>query len=308
MRKYYLLVIVGFFFAFCSSIFAESLNVSFNEEYLSILYGPRKIADYRYSKVPFKPYVKELFTPSGLQVLEDAPSGHLHHHGLMFAVGVDDINFWEEVDKSGSELHQKFSDINIQSNAPIPLASFVEQLNWKSPEQEQPKLIETRKISAGYWQQENANVLLWNTMLENPSESQSVKLTGHHYFGLGARLIETLPEKVEIISLTEDNLENVRGDEYLRDSPWCAMVVKNDAGTFTLLMVDSTKSVRFPPRWFTMRIPFVYISATRNLWKEPFEVKPKEKALFNHILVLWDGEKSKEYLGKVAKNISNFWE
>jgi len=300
-------VIISIFFTFCNSIFAERMNISFNEEYLSVLYGPRKIADYHYSKVPFKPYVKELYTPSGLQVLEDAPSGHLHHHGLMFAVGVDDTNFWEEVDKSGSELHQKFSDLNIQSAAPIPLASFVEQLNWKSPEQEQPKLIETREIATGYWQQENANVLLWNTLLENPSESQIVKLTGHHYFGLGARLIETPPEKVEIISLTEENLENVRGDEYLRDSPWCAMVVKNDVGTFTLLIVDSTKSVRFPPRWFTMRIPFVYISATRNFWKEPLEVKPKEKVLFNHILVLWDGEKSKEYLGKVAENVSSFW-
>ena len=29
-------------------------------------------------------------------MVRDAPSDHLHHHGLMFAVQVNEVNFWEE--------------------------------------------------------------------------------------------------------------------------------------------------------------------------------------------------------------------
>lgn len=301
-----------FFCMLCSILFsvvvsAESVNLSMTDEFLSFFSGPRKIADYRYAKVPFKPYIKRFFTPSGLQVLEDAPHDHLHHHGIMFAVAVNDKNYWEEIEKSGRQIHQKFSNIHISEKLPIPMSSFFEELIWKSPDRDIPQLTEIRKISSGYWEQENANIILWETQLENPSDTDIARLTGHHYFGLGIRLLTTPLENVEIITPVEDNLENVRGDEYLRNSPWCAIVVKNEMGTFTLLIVDSPESIRFPARWFTMRMPFVYISATRNLWKEPIEISPQNKILCKNALVLWDGVKTKETLEKAVEEINNLW-
>lgn len=295
------------FFSILFSVvaFAEDVNLLMTDESLSFFNGPRKIADYQYAKVPFKPYIKRFFTPSGLQVLEDAPHDHLHHHGLMFAIAVNDTNYWEESEKSGHQIHQKFSSINVREKLPILTSSFIEELAWKSPEKDIPQLIETRKISSGYWEQENANIIFWETQLGNPSETETAKLTGHHYFGLGIRLLTTPLEKVDIITPVEDNLENVRGDEYLRNSPWCAVVVKNEIGTFTLLILDMPDSVRYPARWFTMRMPFVYISATRNLWKEPLEISPGDKISCKSILILWDGEKTKEMLGKAVEEINN---
>ncbi|HOQ31803.1 MAG TPA: PmoA family protein [Candidatus Hydrogenedens sp.] len=305
MKNASLFLCMLFSILFSISVCAESGNLFMTDEFLSFFNGPRKIADYRYTNVPFKPYIKRFFTPSGLQVLEDAPHDHLHHHGLMFAIAVNDTNYWEESEKSGHQIHQKFSNINIGEKLPISMSSFVEELAWKSPEKDIPQLTEIRKISSGYWEQENANVILWETQLENPSETEIAKLTGHHYFGLGIRLLTTPLEKVDIITPIEDNLENVRGDEYLRNSPWCAIVVKNEIGTFTLLMVDMPDSVRYPARWFSMRMPFVYISATRNLWKEPLEISPRDKVLCKNILVLWDGEKTKEALEKAVEEINN---
>lgn len=303
MKNYFFIIILSMLFSI--NIFSENVNVSMDNQFLSFFYGSRKIADYRYTEVPFKPYVKQFFTPSGLQVLEDAPHDHLHHHGLMFAVAVNDTNYWEESQKSGHQIHQKFSNLNINKDAPIPMSSFVEELIWKSPAVENPQLVETRKISSGYWEQGNANVILWETQLENPSDVDTAKLTGHHYFGLGIRLLTTPLENVEIITPIEENLENVRGDEYLRNAPWCAVVVKNTLGTFTLLIIDFPESVRFPARWFSMRTPFVYLSATRNLWKEPLEISPKDKVLLKHALVLWDGEKTKGDLEKAVEEINN---
>ena len=46
-------------------------------------------------------YIKELFTPGGVQVLRDSPPDHKHHHGLMFAIGVDGVDFWGEETGAG---------------------------------------------------------------------------------------------------------------------------------------------------------------------------------------------------------------
>ncbi len=305
MKKYYSFVVILFSVSFSINVLSEDINISMGNQFLSFFYGPRKIADYKYNEVPFKPYMKHFFTPSGMQVLEDAPHDHLHHHGLMFAIAVNNTNYWEESQKSGYQIHQKFSNLDINKDIPIPMSSFVEELIWKSPASENPQLTETRKIASGYWEQENANLILWETLLENPSNTDTAKLTGHHYFGLGIRLLTTPLQNVNIITPVEETLENVRGDEYLRNAPWCAVIVKNTMGTFTLLIVDFPDSVRFPARWFSMRTPFVYLSATRNLWKETFEIPPKDKVLLKHALILWDGEKTKEDLGKAVEEIHN---
>ena len=71
---------------------------------------------YRVDGVPFKPYVEKLFTPSGTNILRDAPSDHLHHHGLMFAVRVNGINFWEEKPDSGKQEHVSVARDEGESN------------------------------------------------------------------------------------------------------------------------------------------------------------------------------------------------
>ncbi len=309
MKKcsFFIFFVVIFICVSLTNVFAGNVNISMNNEFLSFFCGSRKIADYRYTQVPFKPYVKNFYTPSGLQVLEDAPHDHLHHHGLMFAIAVDDTNYWEESNKSGSQIHKNFFNLNIKEGTTLPTSSFIEELDWKSPNISVPQLMETRKISSGYWEQENANVIFWETQLKNPSDMNVAKLSGHHYFGLGIRLLTTPLENVEIITPVEEDMENVRGDEYLRNSPWCAVIVKNEMGTFTLLIVDFPESVRFPARWFTMRVPFIYVSATRNLWKEVLEIQPGATVLWRNVFILWDGEKTRESLEKAANEVSNLW-
>ena len=59
-------------------------------------YKGHKILVYAFATNQFKPYVRELYTLRGENVTRDAPPDHLHHHGLMYAVYVNGINFWEE--------------------------------------------------------------------------------------------------------------------------------------------------------------------------------------------------------------------
>ncbi len=76
---------------------AAKLTVRQNKAFVVIGVGYQPLIQYRYDCVPYKPYIRELFTPGGVQVLRDAPADHWHHHGIMFAVGVNGVTFWSEV-------------------------------------------------------------------------------------------------------------------------------------------------------------------------------------------------------------------
>ena len=98
--------------------------------------GDRVFFRYRYKDVPFKPYFQELCSPDGINILRDAPFDHLHHHGLMYAVAVDGVNFWEERPTSGRQLHRSFSKIkSAKSGTGI---SFSETLDWIGPDDQKP--------------------------------------------------------------------------------------------------------------------------------------------------------------------------
>ena len=84
---------------------AASLTVQAGEEPTSwsFSYGPQKLLVYSFDPQKFKPYVKELDTLKGDNILRDAPFDHLHHHALMYGIKVNGINFWEEVPGNGVE-------------------------------------------------------------------------------------------------------------------------------------------------------------------------------------------------------------
>ena len=101
---------------------------------LEVRYKGHKILVYAFATNQFKPYVRELYTLRGENVTRDAPPDHLHHHGLMYAVYVNGINFWEERGTPGVERHVelplKVATIGADG---MPMASFTELIQWLSP-------------------------------------------------------------------------------------------------------------------------------------------------------------------------------
>lgn len=87
----------------------NSLVIRTEENYFSAYINGQMALRYKYKQVPFKPYVQELYTPSGLNILLDSPSDHVHHRGVMFAVGVDNISFWEELVLPANRFTKKTS-------------------------------------------------------------------------------------------------------------------------------------------------------------------------------------------------------
>ena len=75
-----LLLAIGFF-AVSNTTFAENpMRITTEENIISVYTGDSVLLRYHYRDVPFKPYVQQLFSPRGVNVLRDAPADHLHHH------------------------------------------------------------------------------------------------------------------------------------------------------------------------------------------------------------------------------------
>ncbi len=262
---------------------AQPMRVIVDANSVSVNAGVVEIAEYRYGDVPFKPYVKRLFTPNGLNVLLDAPHDHLHHHALMFAVGADAVNFWEEMPAAGRQKHVGFAELAEE----LPHVGFMERLDWLDPSGER-LLAEQRAIVVSRTVAPRMTMLTWESQLSVPTGKGSVTLTGAHYFGLGMRFIRAMDAEGQFRN-ADDNLGTVfRGEECLVRSNWCAYTAAVDGDDVTVAMFGHPSNPRHPTTWFTMTEPFAYLSATLGLHEEPLKLVEGNRLDLRYAVVLWD--------------------
>lgn len=242
-----------------------------------------EIAEYRYGDVPFKPYVKRLFTPNGLNVLLDAPHDHLHHHALMFAVGADGVNFWEEMPAAGRQKHVGFAELAEE----LPHVGWMERLDWLDSSGER-LLAEQRTIVVSRPVAPRMTMLTWESRLSVPTGKGSVTLTGAHYFGLGMRFIRAMDAEGQFRNADDNPGTVFRGAERLVRSNWCAYTAAVDGDDVTVAMFGHPSNPRHPTTWFTMTEPFAYLSATLGLHEEPLKLVEGNRLGLRYAVVLWD--------------------
>lgn len=256
--------------------------------------GQRPIFRYRYAEVPFKPYVDQLFSPAGVQVLRDAPKDHLHHHALMFAVAVDGINFWEEHSpKAGKQRHRSWGDCVATTldgaDGKIVRISQSERLDWTGPDPDRPLLVENRQLTA-YRADLGATLVEWRSRLETPPGKDAITLSGSPYFGLGARFVESMDSGGRFFDSDGRQGEALEGGRRLTPAKWCAYSAKAGGRPVTFALFDHPDNPRHPARMYTMTDPFAYLSATMGLKAEPLELKAGEPLELCYAAALWDGE------------------
>ncbi len=273
--------------AFCAD---NPMRVVVDEDAASIYEGSKIILRYPYRDVPFKPYVQQLYTPDGINILRDAPHDHLHHHALMYAIAVDGINFWEEQKEPGRQQHRSFSDITIRERKDIPFARFTERLDWMNPRSKELMLTESRTIETCKLSNIDATFLKWQSNFTVPKGKDSVTLSGSHYFGLGMRFLISMDKDGQFRNSAGQAGEIVRGDERITRAKWCAYTAKADGKTVTIAMFGHPDNVRVPTHWFTMGKPFAYLSATLNLYREPLKITIDKPLVLRYAIALWDGK------------------
>jgi hypothetical protein len=280
---------------------------------LTVRTGSANLLQYRYANVPFKPYIKELCTPSGINVLLDAPPDHLHHHGLMFACAVEGIDFWGEAvgpagghfdPQPGKQQHDGFRDEAVTELRGHRQARFRESVLWLSRGGTR-MLSENRSITVSRIGTPEATVLTWESSvypLWSRITEKPVTLSGSHYHGLGLRFIRSMDATGEFRNPDNDSGVVFRGEERLTRSRWCAYTAQADGKTVTVAMFDLPANPRHPATWFTMAKPFAYMSATLRLHEQPLELdKGSRRLTLRYGVALWDGRPEMERIEAVYK-------
>ena len=269
---------------------ANPMRITIEQDTLSIHGEDHILLRYRYDDVPFKPYVQQLFSPGGINILRDAPADHKHHHALMFAVGVGGVNFWEEQQAPGRQEHRAFTDVTVDRHGDIPWAGLTEQLAWLNPGGKVLLLNEHRTIRLCQPGDPKVTLLTWESRFEVPQGRGSATLAGSHYFGLGMRFLTSMDVGGQFRNAAGKAGDVVRGDERLVRSDWCTYTASANGKPVTVAMFGHPDNLRHPTQWFTMTKPFAYLSATLNLHKEPLKIVSGKALVLRYGVALWDGQ------------------
>jgi hypothetical protein len=267
----------------------DALHVEADGSRVVVKLGDKPLAAYQYVENPAKPYLAELYSPSGVSVLRDSPVDHKHHHGLMFAVAVDGVNFWEEANKFGRQKHREGSEPQVIERDGQSFVLATQKLDWVGPD-DKLLLREQRTMVVGQLTKPAATLVGGLCVLETPPGKDSVTLTGSPYFGLGMRFVQSMDKGGTL--LNADGKTGVKGTNEAR-SAWCAYSASAEGKPVTVAMFAFPGNPRHPTTWFTMDQGFAYMAATLNLAKEPLKIEAGKPLVLRYAVAVWDGKVEK---------------
>ncbi len=269
----------------------------------TLSYAGKPVMVYVFDPQKFKPYVQVLNTLDGYGVLRDSPPDHLHHHGLMYGIKVNGINFWEETPGCGVQKVVETSAPEILNDAAgLPQARLVQVLYWLAPEDAfqpntnaRPLLIEHRILTLTINPEKRETALRWKSEFEVGSKSNVVTLTGQNYHGLGMRFLKELDALA--VHLAPQGQPDFSGDQQigkqiLTVGPWEAVAFDLPGKPATIALFGDPANARGEPRFFAMKPPFAYLSATQGLDREPLVYRQGEHFELNYLVVLYPELKS----------------
>jgi hypothetical protein len=246
---------------------------------------------------PNKPYIAQLYAPGDkpIPLLDDSPPDHFHHHGLMFAIGVEDTDFWTEQGVQNAGRQEAATSLVAPTGD-----GFTQKLRWLATDGkhllDESRQVRVRATGKGT---ETVHWLDWESSLTPAAGRDAVKLSGGHYFGLGMRFLPAWANKAEFLWSGTTGQTVVRGDETLTPGPWAAVRCEIDGNPVTVLMVDHPANAR-PARWFTMGQPFCYLSAALGLDTTPARLAAGERWTLRYGLAVLSGPADAARLAKLA--------
>lgn len=290
----------------CLATRAESplaVNVNAERGELEIRFKDQKLLVYAFATNQFKPYVRELYTLHGDNVLRDAPADHLHHHGLMYAVRINGTNFWEEVGAPGIEKSVKLlAHKTGKSAGGLPQAQFTQLIHWlpfanKSVADSAAValLIEQRTLTLTVDEKNQEVALRWDSAFEVGKNAGKVTLHGSQYNGLGMRLPKSF-DRVAKFQNSEDAPYTGADSRNLIPAKWTSVSGPIDGRDLMLVLFGHPKNARGNGQFYTLSQVFAYLSVTQGLDKEPLEYSAGDKFQVSYLLAVYSENKSREFI------------
>jgi len=277
----------------------KRVKISHGQDQTRVEYDSRGVLTYRSAADSFKPYVKELYSPNGQNILLDSPSDHVHHHGLMLAYNADGVNFWEENPQCGFQRQQKLLSSWSQSEARASSAGFSYGIDWQTPDG-QAVLQEERSIEVLTSAKHQANIVTWTSRFQGAQSGRAVSLAGSHYHGLGIRFVRSMDKTGKFINANKHPGTVFRGEERLMEGRWCAYLAELDGQAVTVAMFDHPENLR-PVAWFTMKTPFAYLAATLKLHEESYTLPANQEIVLRYGVAVWDGSVDAQHIEQACR-------
>jgi hypothetical protein len=268
---------------------------------LEIRYKNQPLLLYAFRETQFKPYVRELYTLRGENILRDSPPDHQHHHGLMYAVGVNGINFWEERNSPGVEKSVGIpSYLTGRSPSGLPQAQFAQAVHWLAPSAipradsaASALLLEQRTITVIVDEKNQEVAVVWKSAFILGGAGR-VKLGGANYNGLGLRLPVSFDHVAKFqnsagLPYTGNNSQNVVV------AKWTSVMGKIDDHDVMVALFGDSANKGGDAAFFTMTDPFAYLSATQGLDKAPLEYRPGDTFQLRYLLTVYSEKKTREF-------------
>jgi len=258
-----------------------------------ITHQGRRLMVYSMAPEKHKPYVKELYSLKGLNLLRDAPHDHLHHHALMYGIRVNGLNFWEETSGCGIQRPAQTAKPELSVGADgLPRATLRQTIHWVAPEDaflpdasRVALLIEERTLTLAVHESEQEVALRWNSEFTVGNKTNQVTLTGANYHGLGLRFPQELdPLAAHLNAGGKPDLSNNRQD--VSAHRWGAVAFDAPGKPATLIVYGNPGNARGDATYFTMRTPFAYLSATQALDREPLSYRTGERFQLSYLIVV----------------------
>jgi hypothetical protein len=232
----------------------------------------------------WKPFIKEFRTTSGINVIRDGPPDHRHHHGIMFAVRVDGVNFWEEQDQSGRQEQRRLLPVMEGAIAGVNYVSFGQELAWTRPGDPAPLLWETRRLAVCFGEELGATLTDWRSVLTVPEGRDGVVLSGPNYVGLGVRFAASMDSGG--LFRNANGWTGVRGTDG-EEANWAAYSGSVGFGRVaTVAIFGGTKNPT--KKWFTLGEPFAFLAGTLGLDRKPLRLGRNGKLELRYALAAWD--------------------
>ncbi len=300
----------------CTAAIADppkSLRLQMDQD-VTIEVDGHTIATYRATESPMRPFLRELWTPGGVQILRDSPHDHRHHHGMMFALSVYGQDFWCDVPGAGREVPKPLEDVHLGGEPATSRVTFTQPLDWVAPNGT-VSLRERRTISAfadskidapkkpipgADPHKINVTLLTWRSILSVPG-NKAVKLGGSDFSGLGTRFAVSMDGPGRFFNSTGHESSTLGSDGQAIDnkrvtqSKWCAYTATADNKLVTIAMFHHPKNPQ-PPYFCHLHIKggFAFLTGALNVDKKPIAVRPGAPLDLRFGIALWDGAVDKD--------------
>jgi len=268
---------------------AAELTLGRADGVVSLACADRTVLAYRETPNPQKVYLYKIFSPSGLQVLLDAPEDHVHHHGLMLGLDLEKTSFWVDGEGAGTQVPQGAMGFTPAAGGGAQ-GTLVQALAWTPPEG--TALLEERR-QIGVLPAADAGqptLLTWTSRLSVAPGREAVRLyTNRHYVGLGLRPVRSF-DHVATFRLPSGNEGTaVNAAERVTPDRWAACTGPVDGKGVTVAMFSHPANPRHPTHWFTMAEPFAYLGATLDLYRQPLLLRAGKVLEVTYGVAVWDG-------------------